>query len=172
MSRPQPYVDEALKAGFELRTGWQLKDPRIRADAMAFWARHKFLPPKANPNVRADEIVVSAYMNGDLAAVGTLYMSEITLLARRFAVWRVAVSPDYRRHHLMFAMGGRARDIVEAWSLEHPEANIAGMASITTDPKLMEAKLPGVLPGSGLMMIGYTPEGNRIRVAWFDHARV
>ena len=34
------------------------------------------------------------------------------------------------------------------------------------------ASTPAVLPGSELRLIGYTPDGNRIRVAWFDHTRV
>ena len=172
MSRPQPFLDQARDAGFVFRTGWKRADPKIRADALALWSRLKLLPPKANPQARADEIVAAAYLGDQLAAVGTAYPSEVLLLRRRFAVWRVAVAPEFRRHHLMFALGGYSREVLEAWSNDHPEEKVLGMASITSFRALSEAKLPGILPGSGLTMIGYTPEGNRIRVAWFDHARV
>lgn len=172
MGRSQPFVAQALDAGFVFKTGWQRQDPAIRADALEMWGRLGLLPPRANPQRRADEIVAAAYLDDELAAVGTAYMSQVTLLRRRFAVWRVSVAPAYRRHHLMFALGGYSRDILESWSREHPELNIAGMATITSFQALSETKLPAVLPGSELRLIGYTPDGNRIRVAWFDHTRV
>ena len=150
MTRPQPFVQQALDAGFTIKTGWKLHDETIRSDALALWERLRLLPPKANPQRRADEIVVAAYMGDEMAAVGTAYMSEVKLVRQRCALWRVAVAPEFRRHHLMFALGGYARMVLEDWSRAHPEEKIAGMASITSFPALGEAKLPAVLAGSGV----------------------
>jgi hypothetical protein len=168
----QPFVEEARAAGISFKNTWMRADPVIRSDTLAFWRRLKLMPSEPAAQARADEIVSAAYVGDQMVGVSTAYMTDVVRLRRRFAMWRVAVAPEYRRHHLMFALGGYSRGILEDWSREHPEQDIAGMATTSEFKELSAAKLPGVLLGSGLMMIGYTPEGGRIRVAWFDHAQV
>jgi hypothetical protein len=61
--------------------------------------------------------------------------------------------------------------VLEPWSAAHPEERVAGIATILVSPNYAEKqKRPVWEPG--LTLIGYTPQGQQIRVAWFDHARV
>jgi len=72
----------------------------------------------------------------------------------------------------MRALGGYSLAVLEQSSLEHPEEAVMGLASVTENTDLKAAKLPGVIPSAGLMLIGYAADGGRLRVSWFDHARV
>jgi hypothetical protein len=167
-----PDVRAALDAGVDVRVGWLRNDPRIRADAMALWRRLRILPDGIDPEQRADEIVVAAYIDDNMVAVGTIGLGGMAQLRCRVGMWRVVVAPEARRNHLMFILGGYARHVLEEWSLAHPEEAVLGMASVTSDAGLKAAKMAPILPTSGLMVIGYTSTGGRIRIAWFDHARV
>jgi hypothetical protein len=167
-----PVVQAALDGGVTVKVGWKLGDPKIRSEAEALWERLNMLPKGVDPQTRADEIIAAAYVEGEMAGVATAYMDTVWLVGQRFAMWRCAVAPEFRRHHVMRALGGYSLSVMEQWSLENPDEKIMGLASVTENDALNAAKLPGVIQSAALMLIGYTAEGGRIRVSWFEHARV
>jgi len=47
-----------------------------------------------------------------------------------------------------------------------------GVAGVIQNPVLVGKPRTPTSPVGAFTLVGYTPEGEQIRVAWFDHARV
>jgi hypothetical protein len=69
-------------------------------------------------------------------------------------------------------LAGRCVEVLKAWSLDHPDEMLKGMAAVIQSPELSEKCRDPVWPRTGLTVIGYTPRGEQIRLVWFDHARL
>jgi hypothetical protein len=167
-----PHLQPAIDLGAELRIGWKLADAVISADAKALWARLEALPGGIDPDLRAEEIVSAGYVNDELAAVSTAFVRDLPFLRQRFAMLRVLVAPEFRRHSISRLIASHSRDVLEQWSLEHPEEAVMGMATVHQADLRNNRKSRPVKRGSRMVLVGYTTEGEKILVAWFDHARV
>ena len=166
------FLQPALDLGIELRVGWRKSDPAIEADAKALWARLGVLPGGIDPDLRADEIVTAGYVDCELAAVSTAFVRELPFLRQRFAMLRILVAPEFRLHSISRLVSGHDRKVLEEWALAHPEENCAGLATVHQADKRNQRKSRPVKRASGLTLVGYTPEDEKIFVAWFDHVRV
>jgi hypothetical protein len=156
----------------DLRAAWRRDDAAIEADAIAFWERLGILPAGVDPAARAKELVAAAYDGETLVAVTTASIARYEPLRASFAFLRGAVDPARRRTLAGTAIGVFARETIEAWAVEHPEARVAGVAGIIESPDLAARQRAPVWPQTGLNLAGYTPEGRQVRVAWFEHYRI
>lgn len=157
--------------GFEIRLAWRRDDPRIEADAIAFWRESGLLPPGVAPEERAKELIAVAYREGRLAAVSTAAIEWNEALQARFAVIRGATAPDFRRSRAQLALAVPSRAALQQWAKAHPEERLAGGIVYVQQGEWGEfARLP-VWPESELALIGYDQYGRQVRAAWFDHFR-
>jgi hypothetical protein len=159
-------------ADLDIRFGWRLNDPRLEADAIAFWERLGHLPPGADPGERAKEIVLGAYKDDALVGVQTAQVATLGFLRVRFAMLRSSVDPEARRGHVAATMGYATRTHLESWAAAHPEERLAGTAAVLESPQLTELARTPYWPGTGLLLAGHTKEGRQIRVCWFGHYRL
>ena len=150
---------------------WRLNDDAFEREAIAFWATLNLLPPGVDPATRVKELVAIARDGGSIAGVATAVIEELRLLRGRFAMVRCAVAPAYRGSRLASELVASSQPILERWSLDNPAERIQGMG-IVLEANLGDKARQPVWPRSGLTLIGYTPQGKQIRVAWFGHARV
>ena len=149
---------------------WRLNDENIERQAIQFWNELKILAAGVDPQARAKELCAVAHHDGELAAVATASIEEVPQLRARFAMFRTAVAPQHRRSHLGQDLLIFSRTLLEEWSRAHAGENVKGMG-IVLEAQIDRAKEP-VWPITGLTLVGYTPDGRQIRVAWFAHARV
>jgi len=156
----------------ELRTVWRQDDAAIKADVKALWRRLSILPGGVDAETRADEIVCAAYCDGVLAGVSTAFIRELEFLRQRFAMLRGVVAPEFRRQHLGGRLLVQSRDVLERWSREQPGERVMGVAAVVQSPNLLSKPRKAVSPLGGFVLVGYTQQGEQIRVAWFDHAYV
>jgi hypothetical protein len=156
----------------DLRAAWRRDDSGIEADAIAFWERLGILPPGVDPAARAKELVAAAYHRGTLIAVTTASIARYEPLRASFAFLRGAVDPAHRRSLAGTAIAVFARETIEAWAVEHPEAGVAGVAGIVESPDVAARQRAPVWPQTGLNLVGYTPDGRQVRAAWFQHYRI
>lgn len=150
---------------------WQRRDETIERDAIEFWTRLAILPPGTDPATRARELVTIARHGSALTGVATASIEALPALRARFAMLRCAVAPSYRRSRLASELIASSQPVLERWSLENPAALLQGIGIILEADLGDKAREP-VWPRSGLTLIGYSPQGKQIRVAWFGHARV
>ncbi|MGH7023794.1 MAG: hypothetical protein ACREEB_09410 [Caulobacteraceae bacterium] len=156
-------------------SGWRARDQAVEADAKELWRQLSVLPEGVDPDLRAEEILSLAYVDDTLAAVSTAFIREIEFLKARFAMLRCIVAPAWRHHNIARVITGHSKGVLEAWSQAHPEERVMGMAGVVQNAEILRNPNIGGLPiwpTSGLTLVGYTPKGEQIRVAWFEHARV
>jgi len=154
------------------KDAWRRDDPQLEADAKAFWETFK-LPP-AEQDRRAKELIALAYIDGQLAGVSSAHLMVMPLLHARVAYYRCAIVPEFRRKDLSYRLSGHARGLLEAWSKEHPEEKLAGLAAVIQAAEYHGKQLEPTWPEHGLHLnlACYLPSGEQLRVAWFDHAHV
>lgn len=165
-------ADTAAEPDYDLRPAWRLGDPEIERDAVAFWERTAILPPGVPPEERARELVAAAYRGHSLVGVTTAALGRIEALRGRFAMLRGSVAPAHRRSRLGFDLLLFSRELLEHWSDEHPAEKVLGLGAVIESPDLAERARQPFWPQSRMGLVGYTPEGRQIRVAWFAHARL
>lgn len=156
----------------DLRAVWQVTTPSIEADAAAFWDRLGLLPPDVDPAARAKQLAAVAYKDGQLIGVMTVMFQRIEFLRARFAMIRGAVDPGHRRGHVVSALGGLTRSLLEQWSKAHPAEQVAGIGALVESREFTDFAKRPIWPQTRLAIAGYTPDGQQIRVAWFDHFRL
>jgi hypothetical protein len=156
----------------EIRPGWRHEDPELERDVVAFWRRLGILPPDVVPEARAKELCCLTYLDGQVAAVSTATLEVLPFLKARFAMMRIAVDPAHRRRHLGESILLSSRGLLERWSLATPQENVKGVAAVVQAANIEELKRLPVWPKTGLNLVGYTVDGQQIRVSWFEHARL
>jgi hypothetical protein len=97
---------------------------------------------------------------------------RLDFVGARFALLRASVDPRARRGHAAATMAYRARELLQSWSVEHPEEKVAGIAAILESRELAGLGRQPFWPGTGLLLAGYTKDGRQIRISWFSHARL
>ena len=173
-------------------TAWQQDDPKLMRDALQLWERAGLLTPAVREQ-RAKELVALAYLDGEVAGVSTAVIHDLPQLRGRFAFYRCAVKPPRHRgtrqqtsrpqdastpwapnHTISYALSGYARTVLEDWSRTHPVEKVLGMAAVIESKGYRRKQREPLWPDYGLdlNLIGYTPDGRQIRVAWFQHTRL
>ena len=104
--------------------------------------------------------------------MSTAQAGRLAQLRARFFFFRCLVDPEVRRRQIARQLAVNSRDALSVWSAQHPEAQMAGMATVVESPLLRELARTPVWPSSGLSLVGYTDNNQQIRVVWFEHARV
>ncbi|ABS63132.1 hypothetical protein Plav_1513 [Parvibaculum lavamentivorans DS-1] len=146
--------------------GWKKNDTALEAAAAALWHEYGALPHGVTPEARAKEICCAAFDGDRMIGVSTIDIRPYPPLRnKRFGFLRVFTRPDYEQQDVAIGLASRCRDLLEEWSIAHPQAGLAGMAAIYQSPKLGHYPIGE----SGLTLIGYTPEGFQVRVVWFNH---
>jgi hypothetical protein len=155
----------------QFKPAWRKNDPALQADAIAFWCENKILPKGVAPEERAKELCGLIYRGEEVCAVSTAIITHMPSLRVKLALYRCAAARKFRRQSHGEAITDASRDLLEAWSLEHPEEGVMGMGAII-ESKLLVRHMPSVFWPGGLVFIGYMPNGQQLRVAWFKHATV
>jgi hypothetical protein len=154
----------------EIASAWRLNNDNVEREAIQFWNRLMILPAGVDAAARAKELVAVAHLNGEVAGVATASIEDLAFVRSRFAMFRCAVAPEHRRSRIAAELTVYSKNLLERWSLEHPDEDVKGMG-ILLEAQIDRANQP-VWQRSGLTVAGFTPRGQQIRLAWFSHARI
>jgi hypothetical protein len=158
--------------GIDLRRAWRSDDAAIATDVKAFWARWSLLPPDVDPDQRVKEVILAGYAGGRLVAVSTAVIEFVPFLRTRMAVYRCAMDPEFRRQMLSMLITAHSVKALERWSLETPGEAVMGVMAVLEADTYRRKSHPHRAPETRLSLVGFTPAGEKIVVAWFDHAEV
>ena len=157
----------------EFRPAWRLHDAAIERDAIAFWQKEGLIPPNTTPQARLAELCIAGYdENGQMITVGTAKIRDVDFLGCKLAMFRCSVASDKRRNLLASVITAHARELLEQWSLAHPEEELMGMGTVVQSRAIDGLARRAMFRASRLGFIGWTPQGEQMRVAWFEHGRV
>lgn len=163
---------EAMIPGFSLRPAWRLADPKIEADAVAFWHRLGILPPDVAPRQRAKQLISVVYKDDRLVGVHTGTIERVEQVRSRLVMLRSAVDPGYRRTHVSLAMTLYSRALLARWSRDNPHERLGGLGAIVESEQLMERGKQPWWPQTRFILAGFLPDGRQLRISWFEDFRV
>lgn len=161
-----------LEMPVDFRPAWQQRTPEIDRDAVAFWQRNNMLPPNASIEERLDQVCAAAYDEGQMIAIATALVRDVDFLRARLAMFRCSVDRNLRQKRVSTALSLYAFDVLERWSLAHPEAQLMGIGAVIQSRALVEHDNHAVWPDTKLTFVGYTNEGYQFRVRWFAHGTI
>jgi hypothetical protein len=150
---------------------WRKNDPKLEADAIAFWTAQKLLPQGLDPQVRAKELLGLVYRGDEVIAVSTAVLQDIAHFRCRLAMYRCAAARSMRREPFSLQVTQESFAYLEKWSRENPDLKVMGMGA-SIESRLLARHMPSVFWPVGLIFMGYMPNGQQLRVAWFKHATV
>lgn len=156
----------------DFRSAWRLRDPVIERDALAFWEREGLLASKTNVDARLSELCIAGYDGDELITTSTAVVRHVELVGCKLAMFRCAVAKDKRRMLLASVIAAHTREHLEQWSLAHPEEEVMGMGSVTQAKALDNLSRRAMFRSSRLGFVGWTPAGEQMRIAWFEHGSV
>ncbi len=153
------------------RTAWRRQDPGLIHDGREFWRDQDVMSPE-DIEQRSKELCALAYADGQVAAASTADPTFFQRLRTRLFYYRTMVAPEFRRQHIASRLGLYSYRELGKWSLEHPEEKMMGLLLVFQSRDYTGTRnLPNVsYLGMQVNIVGYTPEGDHIRVLWFDHA--
>ena len=154
-------------------TAWRRDDWKLESDAKGFWERLGLVSAEERER-RAKELCSLAYADGQVIGVTTVTLNDYPPLRARFAFFRCAVAQEYRKHYLATYLTRHTLTTTEQWALENPQEKLQGLGCILQAWELMSK---GVYPqwadwNIHLNLVGYTPRGEQVRVAWFRQAKL
>ena len=156
-----------------LRPAWRLKDAAIERDAEMFWRRERLLFDPANVDSRLDEVCMAGFAGDTLIALSTAHIRYVAFLGVKLAMLRVAISADKRRNRLATIIQAESRELLEQWSANNPAEEVMGMGTVTQSRELAgRGPARAFLRSSHFGFICWTANGEPMRVAWFEHARI
>ena len=155
----------------ELRRAWRLADPAIERDAEIFWREERLLPDGADAGARLPELCLTAYHDGKLVALSTVRIRFLDFLGVKLAMLRLATGRNERRNHLSRWVSYHSHQLLEEWSLAHPEEEVMGVGAVSQGAHHLSPSPRALAIGrtSGAVFIGWTANGDPMRVAWFAH---
>lgn len=158
---------------FTFEEAWQRKDQKQQEEAKFFWEAHNLLPQQLREQ-RAKELVSLARADGELVGISTALVQYFPQLRGRFAFFRCAVAPEMDRGELASQLMVEAFHCIGAWAVENHGEKVLGIITVIEGQDLGERASYPMWPEHDvhLNLVGYTPQGQQIRVAWFKHARV
>jgi len=157
---------------FEFKAAWLKNDPKLIAEATAFWKGLGL--PQTLIEERAPALCSMAYAGGELVGLTTVKLQMERALRSRLAAYRCIVAPKHRRQSLAILLTRHTLITMEGWSNDNPHEKVNGLATVLEAHELDEkAHNPvwGEYYGN-LNLVGFTDRGEQIRVAWFRHARI
>jgi len=163
------------------RTAWRRDAPQEHRDALDFWAAHAILPETVDPSERARELIANAYLGDRLVGVTTGVVARLPQFAREFVFVRCAVDPAARRSGVAYHLTEYASRTLAQWARSDPDNRIAGTAAIVESPDLAGFSHTPIWPliepdagdlRGGGVLVGYTRDGQQVRVCWFSHTVV
>jgi hypothetical protein len=152
---------------------WGRDDWKYAADAKAFWEKLGLISAEERER-RVSELCIMAYAEGQVIGLSTVTFAMVPQVRQRFAMYRCAVAPEYRKHDMATFLSTNTRTVMEAWSLDNPSEKVMGLGAIIQAAELRSKGLQPNWPDENLHLnlIGYTQRGEQVRIAWFRHARL
>lgn len=155
-----------------IHPAWRLNDPTFERDALAFWQHSGALGRTVKPEQRVKELCTVAYAGDELVGVGTAAIRHIDVFNCRVAMFRCSVARESRMMHAATDLAVKAVALLEQWSFDNPQEKVLGAGAVVQSQALVDHERNMVWPDTKLAFVGYTAQGEQLRVRWFNHAMV
>ena len=153
----------------EFVEAWRKADPKLEADALAFWQAQGVRLETPDGAERKKMLAVLAYEDGQVIGLSTLNIRRAEQVRQKMAFVREIVAADRRQQHVSIALTQKTREVIEAYAFAHQDEQIGGMAAILQAPGIGKR---AISRGGQMVLTGYTEKNEQVRIAWFAHFQV
>jgi hypothetical protein len=166
---------EGTKPELVFENLWKKNDTLLHVKVKQLWERNF---PDMPEKILSDRIhqVVFAVTNasGEVVGVSTAYKTYIEQLKHFLYGFRCFLDPAYRIPGLTTKILVNTRDWLEhihtSDGAEHERC--IGVITMMENERLMKHRTEAILPGSGMVYIGNSPQGKHLRVYYFKKALI
>jgi hypothetical protein len=155
-----------------LKACWKSSDASIQRDVLKFWREENLIPEIADAAKRLKNVCVVAYDGPRIVGALEARVRHLDIVRSTIAMLALAVKADHRTQTLVNDIILLGRDLLEQWSAENPHEKLMGIGRIVPSRNTDERKRRPVWEPTNLTLVGFTPKGAQIRIAWFKHATV
>ena len=155
-----------------LKACWKSADASIQRDVLKFWREENLIPEIADAAKRLKNVCVVAYDDTRIVAALEARVRYLEIVRATIAMLALAVKSEARTEKLVNDIILLGRDLLEQWAAENPQEKVMGIGRIVPSRNSDERKRIPIWEPSKLTLVGFTPKGAQIRVAWFKHATV
>jgi len=161
-----------LSDRFALETVWQLEKPQLVDSVKDFWIGQG-IPPAVTIG-RAGQICAVATEVDSIVAVSTATPYYHQHMRNKFFVYRCMVAPAARQQNLAWKISSYSLKILQDWSERNPQEKVLGLIICVETDKFTAGLRRPVREKYGFNMhfVGYSANGQQLRVVWFDHAEL
>jgi hypothetical protein len=162
---------------YRLDVVWPAADDAVKLRVIEFWNRWQALPansPEVGIN-RANELVLVAQTDDEIAAVSTVFRSQIDQLGFTCFHYRTFVAPEHRNLHVLSLDLFQASYVVlnERFQAKENQDVLGIYLELQNDGLNRHFKYAvWEAEGMNVVYIGKSPQGHHRRVWYFDGAMV
>ncbi|MGV8995924.1 MAG: hypothetical protein ACOH12_03140 [Parvibaculaceae bacterium] len=153
----------------EFVDAWRKGDPKLEADALAFWQSQNVKLETPDGAERLKMLAMLAYEDNKVIGLSTLNIRHSDQVRQKMAFIREIVAIDHRRKHLGIDLAQKTREMIETYAFNHQDEQIAGMAAVLQGVGIGKH---AISRGGQMILAGYTANNEQFRVAWFAHYQV
>ena len=162
-----------LPDDISLHLQWQTENPEIAEKAISLWRELSVLPEGIDPEERAKQLVYCALnRDGKVVAVTTASKEKCPFINLPMLFMRYLVHPDYRMHGIGEKLYVSMCNYLHGLAVDGEYMGCKGLAARVINRSVQNHYTHAVLEKSQTVFIGYTEKGDRIRVRYFDGARI
>ena len=167
-------ANKQLPAGYVLDHVWMTKTPALQAELIDFWLRTGALPTREQAEARVPQamLLARAASSGQIVAVSTVYVQFNQQLGHPFYYFRCFVEEAHRRSALAINLLTLVYDELNARFVAGEQPQILGMVLEVQNAAINQQFTQAVWPRTGFVYIGRNAQGDYVRVAYFDGARI
>lgn len=149
---------------------WKQMTPELKAELVAFWARHQAFGD-AERSGRADQAVcVGRDEQGAICCVGTAFVMVLPRLQQPMYYYRQFFAESQRGHRQAAPFFNHCREALQKYNASLPAPESLGVLVELESDLLAKYYIQAYLPHSDLTFIGYSPRGLQLRVSYFEGA--
>jgi hypothetical protein len=153
---------------YQYQTVWKAVSQELAAEITAFWRQEKALPKGADPDGRAQQVVVVMRdADGAIAALSSAVPGVVPRLRQVLYSYRTLCAAGHRGNHTGFAMLQSSQNALLEYNqgLSKPEA--IGIYMEIENRMIADHYNEAFWPRTGFSFIGYSPRGLVLRAYYF-----
>lgn len=158
-------------ADYSFKVVWRDKSDEVREEALEMWNESGLLS-RGEAVDRLEQMAVAVYYGQKLIGISTIYKSYITQLKSHAYVFRCMILPAFRAPGLDTQLIVKTRDFLETSRPDEEDGTCVGMLMIVRNDTIRKVWRKAIWPGTEMVYIGDTPQGDQMRIYYFKGAEV
>ena len=161
-----------LKDYFSFDTYWQIDKSEVKDELIQFWVNNAVLK-KEVAEKRVDEVVILCRNKEQrLIGVATVFKSPIEQLRNDAYVFRCFISEKHRAPALDTQLVIKSFDILQQYVDANPDDKAVGLLIVVQNKLIKQNWNKAIWPDVGMVYIGNLPNGDHMRICYFNGVKV